>query len=82
MMASLSTLVVVVLAAGPTNDIGIGVSSERSIERAELDFDARRAELGLIGSAPMDGLERSSHESGSALAEPLARTSSARRHTR
>ncbi len=118
MMASLPTLAVVVLAAGPMNDIGISANSERSIARAEMDFDARRAELGLVGSAPMIGLERiesltsedfdarraelgligsapmvglepSSHEaaierasSSSALAEPPAKTSSARRRTR
>lgn len=57
MMAWLPTLAVIALAVGPTN-IGIGVASGRSIARAESAFEARRAELGLIGSAPMIGLER------------------------
>jgi len=57
MMASLATLAVIALAAGPTTDIGIGVAHEDSIARAEMDFEARRAELGLTGSAPMVGLE-------------------------
>ena len=57
MLGLLATLAVIALAVGPTNDVGIDVAREDSRATAEMDFEARRAELGLIGSAPMIGLE-------------------------
>ena len=58
MMASLATLAVIALTVGPTKDIGTGMGCGNAVARAETDFEARRAELGLIGSAPLIGLER------------------------
>lgn len=55
---SLTTLAVIALALGPTKDIGFGAQCEASVVQAEADFEARRAELGLVGSAPMVGLEQ------------------------
>ena len=58
-MASLAALAVIGLALGPSYTGVIPCERQaETIASAEQDFDARRAELGLIGTAPMWGLER------------------------
>lgn len=71
MLTALTLLALATLGGGgaatPTQDEATPAALQAVLEQARRDFDARHAELGLLGAAPLPGTEQASGPAAEAM---------------